>query len=57
MNRFPQQRTPLDRPITVDLDVRWSGLNERMEPGTLPGGREAAQVTRAGSVLMVWDDS
>ncbi len=50
MSRFPQQRVPLDSPVVRDLDVRWRGLNERDEPGTLPGRENAAYVTAALNV-------
>jgi len=49
--RFPQSRQPLDRAITADLDVRWSGVNERMEPGTLPGQQDAAACTAAVNLV------
>lgn len=65
--RDRQHNPPADATVSVDLDIRWRGVNERDEPGTLDGGEQFAYVTaavncrfasgqpetRAGSVLPV----
>src|SRR5262245_7311240 len=47
MPRWPDQKSPPDKPVLVDLDVMFHGVNERIEPGNLPGAREPALVTAA----------
>lgn len=45
--RFPETRPPVDRPSLIDLDVRWRGVNERDEPGSLEGGNSPAYACAA----------